>query len=122
MKRAIAAFALVCLPAHAAPGYWSGNELVEHYRAFKRVESGNQPGAIDYAGASAYIGYLRAVYEFTNTVEPAYVCVPDSKGIQDVGFAVGLYMELNKSELSTPAAILVRKALWQAFPCGPKLD
>jgi len=105
-----------CGPSFAAPHLWSGNDLLQYYRAYMSTKSssGNSGGVASFA---TYLGYIRGSYEILAVSGGAMPCVGESVTLKDIGDVVGHYMLDHPEQLKLPASFLVRKALTDAFPC-----
>jgi len=92
-----------------------GNDLVSDMREWKsfRYKSPNT----DYQAASAYRGYVTAVYDVYDL--KGIIC-PDNENVTvgQVNAIVAKYLNNNPERWSEPALYLVADALKLAFPCS----
>lgn len=105
-----------CGSAFAAPNLWSGDQLLQYYRAYLATKSSSGNSG-DVASFATYLGYIRGSYEILAVSGKDIPCVGESVTLKDIGDVVGQYMLDHPEHLKLPASFIVRKALKDAFPC-----
>ena len=112
MKKLFLAF---CLLASGDALAVNGNYLMEHLRADKLVKEGraNEGDFLDAGFASGFVA--GAMFTLDN-VDPK-VCLPPGHNIGQLVAVTRRYFESNPAQLHRDAAVLVREAAIQAFPC-----
>ena len=119
MKFASLAGALLltcCGSSFAGPNLWSGEQLLQYYRAYLDTKS-SSGGSGDVASFATYLGYIRGSYEILAVSSQDIPCVGKTVTYKDIGDVVGRYMLEHPKQLKLPASFIVRKALKDAFPC-----
>jgi hypothetical protein len=105
-----------CGSSFAGPHLWSGNQLLQYYRAYLSTATSRGKSG-DMASFGLYLGYIRASYEILAVTPGAVMCIDNSVSLKQVGDVVGHYLIENPQQLGLPASFLVRKSLKDAFPC-----
>ena len=100
----------------AAPTLWSGNDLLQYYKAYMSTKSSSGTSG-DVASFALYLGYIRGAYESVAVSSDHIPCVGKGVTLKDIGDVVGHYVTDHPKQLKLPAIFLVRKALNDAFPC-----
>jgi len=113
----VAGLLLTCSgPSFAGPHLWSGDQLLQYYRAYMSTKSSSGSSG-DVASFATYLGYIRGAYEILAVSGESIPCVDKGVTLKDIGDVVGHYMLDHPEQLKLPASFLVRKALKDAFPC-----
>ena len=119
MTKMLTPFCVACLiylaSSAALADFYDGYKLIMLMREHEKAES-SDPGT-DYVNASRYSGYVTGVADTLNGIA---VCLGHDTTVRQVTAIVTEYMNAHPEEWTHPAAILVSKALQQAFPCGGK--
>ena len=105
-----------CESSFAALHLWSGNQLLQYYRAYMSTKSSSGSHG-DVASFATYVGYIRGSYEILAVSPGDIPCLDKDVTLKDIGDVVGHYMMDHPEHLKLPASFIVRKALKDAFPC-----
>jgi hypothetical protein len=111
MKRFLLAAVFVTSPAFAT-SYQIGHDLLDGSRANDRLES-NPGNAGDAWLAGVFNGYVLGVSE---AISGLYAC-PNKVKAGQIITVVQKYLKAHPERLDSDGAVLVTKALSEAFPC-----
>lgn len=101
----------------AAGGYLDGEKLYDRYRAKQRMVQDTGGGlASDAIDAGFYIGYVQGAAEALTDV----LCLPEKLSAAQAEEIVGKYLQAHPEKRKKHAALLVRNALAEAYPCANK--
>jgi hypothetical protein len=109
----------IVLFAPMAEAQFSGQDLVDEWKAYQRVTSKSSGKRTDQVQAADYMGFLQGVWDTASY----YDFTPHGAGkgmtVHDLCRLVGKYLERHPERWHEPAVILVMDALNEAFPSFP---
>ena len=105
--------AFIFLISAVAEAQWTGNDLVQGWKASQLGEKATQTADVAYQGS--YIGYIMGVCQATNY----YHNIASSFTVGQACNVVGKYLDEHPERLHEAAITLVMDALSQAFPQFP---
>jgi len=112
MKRV---FLALCLFASGDALAVNGNYLMEGLRADKLVNEG-RANEVDFLNGGFALGFVAGAIFKLDNVDPR-VCLPSGHSAAQLVAVTRRYFENDPAQLHRDAAVLVREAAIQAFPC-----
>lgn len=108
-------FLALCLFASGDALALNGNNLMDYLRAEKMVDEGRANQG-DFLDGGFALGFVAGAMFTLHSVDPK-VCLPSGHNAKQLVAVTRRYFENNPAQLHREAAVLVREAAIQAFPC-----
>ncbi len=98
--------------AQALAQFFTGNDLIPLMREDDKVNISGDGIRVDFVKQRQYVAYVLGVCDATNFVYN----LPARASVGQIAAVVSKYLKNHPDEWSEPAAVLVVKALSEAFP------
>jgi hypothetical protein len=94
----------------------TGNDLLKHVQAMKRVDDGRSQSSEDIASAMWLIGFANGAAGALHVA--GSICLPPGSNAGQYAHVIAQYLESRPALLHLSAWVLSFAALRHAFPCG----